>query len=321
MNYFRKYDGFLYVVGTLTVCGLSGSGCRTMGQIGSQKHPTLALEIESSWRLDSQSTRFDASGIERGPNGDLLVVRDSELAVYVVKFRENSGVARLVRHARYAVDGSGRDVGVGRFDIEGLAVDEKGDVFLCDEYARRVLRFTPRGDLESIPLELTGAEEFFSSIDANASFEGIAIGNGNLYLANERNRGRLLEIDLETGRLLSTFEARTGTSAWPDPHYSGLDFHNGRLFALLREEQAIVEIDPQDKAVTRVMRYHDIEFDRRHRYKTLVPFAGIMEGVLIENGVVWLLTDNNGEARVADDTDARPTLFRCVVRMESQGSN
>ena len=97
-----------------------------MGQIGSQKHPTLALEIESSWRLDSQSTRFDASGIERGPNGDLLVVRDSELAVYVVKFRENSGVARLVRHARYAVDGSERDVGVGRFDIEGLAVDEKG---------------------------------------------------------------------------------------------------------------------------------------------------------------------------------------------------
>jgi uncharacterized protein YjiK len=300
------------------ILGIGGLGELAYGasaQGKPSKYLTEFLEVEASWRLQSPTGRFDASGIERGPAGQLLVVRDSELAVYAVKFQENSDIATLVKHARYGVAAEDLDVGSSRFDIEGLALDSSGILYTCDEFKRRVLRFSSQGQLDSIPINLDATTKFFSKTDFNASFEGIAIGDGSLYLANERSQGRLIELDLKTGELLSSFVCKTGTSFWPDTHYSGLDWHKGKLFALLREEQAIIEIDPKGKTVERIFRYHGIEFDKQHRYRTLVPFAGVMEGLLIEDDVFWLLTDNNGQARLADKTDSRPTLFKCRIKI------
>ena len=276
--------------------------------------PTQSLVLEQSWRLDGARGRFDGSGIERADDGELLVVRDSELAVYAVRFQANRPSAALVRHARYAAPLEKLDLGVKRFDMEGLAIDEKGILYACDEYARRVLRFTTKGVINSLPLDLAGASEFFSKTDRNASFEGIAIGGDRLYLANERGQGRILELDLRSGKLLNSFNLRTGLTAWPDTHYSGLDWDKGRLFALLREERAVIEVDPEARRIKRILRYHDVEYHPEHRYQTRVPFAGVMEGLLVEDDVVWLLSDNNGLGRFADKSDSRPTLFRCRIQ-------
>ena len=275
------------------------------------KAPTVTLELEKSWRLQSKVGRFDASGIERGPNGELLVVRDSELAVYAVKFENESHVASLVKHARYSVNKADLDVGVKRFDVEGLAIDAKGVLYACDEHARRVLRFSSRGLIESLPFDFSAVESFFSKQDRNASFEGIAIGGGRLFLANERSRGRLIEFDLSSMKMRGSFSFRTGASVWPDTHFSGLDWYDGRLFALLREEQAIAEIDPDSKRITRLLRYHEIEFAKEFRYRSLVPFLGVMEGLLVEDDVFWLLADNNGQSLYSDSSDTRASLFKC----------
>lgn len=314
MSCIEKYFRWIHLCLIVGIGGSEGLAICGFAQGATPKYPTDFLEVESSWRLSSPAGRFDASGIERGPDGNLLVVRDSELAVYAVQFQEGSDVASLVRHARFVVPKEDLDVGSERFDIEGLAMDSLGTLYVCDEYARRVLRYSARGKLDSIPLDLSSAAEFFSKTDVNASFEGIAIGGGRLFLANERNRGRLIELDLKTGAFQSSFVCQTGTSIWPDTHYSGLDWHDGKLFALIREEQAIIEIDPKGKTVSRVLRYHGVEFDKQHRYRTLVPFAGVMEGLLVEEEVFWLLTDNNGQARFADKTDSRPTLFKCRIK-------
>lgn len=303
-----------HLIFILIIGGLGELSSNLTAQGSPPKYPTEFLEVESSWRLQSPDGRFDASGIERGPDGDLLVVRDSELAVYTVKFQDDSDVAALVKHDRYGVSEDDLNVGSTRFDIEGLALDSAGILYACDEFARRVLRFSSQGQLDSIPIDLTSVAEYFSKTDSNASFEGIAIGDGHLYLANERSRGRLIEFDLETGALLSNFVCQTGTSIWPDTHYSGLDWYKGKLFALLREEQAIIEIDPEGKKVDRIFRYHGIEFDKQHRYRTLIPFSGVMEGLLVETDVFWLLTDNNGQSRFADKTDSRPSLFKCRIK-------
>lgn len=314
MSCIEKFFRWTHFALFLGFGGLGELADSILAQGKTPKYPTDFLEVESSWRLQFSGGRFDASGIERGPEGDILVVRDSELAVYAVKFQEGSEIATLVKHVRYEVAAEDLNVGSTRFDIEGLASDSEGILYACDEFARRVLRFSSKGELVSIPIDLAATSEFFSKSDRNASFEGIAIGEGRLYLANERNQGRLLELDLQTGELVSSFVCQTGLSVWPDTHYSGLDWHDGRLFALIREEQAIIEIDPMEKKVNRIFRYHGIEFDKQHRYRTLVPFAGVMEGLLIEKDVIWLLTDNNGQARLADKTDTRPTLFRCRIK-------
>lgn len=313
MRSIKKYLGRITHEALALTLVFGGTACRTLGQVAPAKHPTETLEIEGSWRLQSAVGRFDASGIERSPEGELLVVRDTELAVYAVRFGDNDSEATLVKHARYSVPKTDLNVGPNRFDVEGLAFDDEGVLYACDEHARRVLRFTARGLIDSLPIDLDSVASFFSKSNRNASFEGIAIGGGKLYLANERSKGRLIELDLATGKTLGSFECRSGTSIWPDPHYSGLDWHNGRLYALMREEQSIVEVDPSDRSVTRVLRYHDIEFAKDHRYRTLVPLSGVMEGVLVEGNTVWLLTDNNGQGRYADQSDRRPSLFKCRI--------
>ncbi len=309
----KKYSGFLKLLFLVLVLAGGSTACKTLGQVGKSPFPTVALELEGAWRLDAPVRRFDASGIERGPKGDLLVVRDAELAVYAVRFNASPSTARLVKHARYVVDPKKLTVGGSRFDVEGLAIDPQGILYACDERERRVLRFTARGKMDRVSLDFSQIQQYFSEHEVNASFEGIAIGPTSIFLANERSRGRLFEWDLRTGRLLHDFLSRTGTSVWPDAHYSGLDWHDGKLYALLREEQSVVEIDAQTREVLRVFRYNAIEFDPQHRYRTAVPFVGVMEGILVEGDVVWLVADNNGEGRYANRADRRPSLFKCRI--------
>lgn len=288
--------------------------CVSWGQNTAPQLPTEILEIEQSWRLQSRVGRFDASGIERGSDGEILIVRDSELAVYGVRFQEGSDTANLIKHAQYVVDRKDLNVGVHRFDIEGLAVDSKGILYACDEYARRILRFTSRGLIDSIPIDFSSVSNYFNKTDINASFEGIAIGKDRLYVANERSHGRIIEIDLRTHETIGSFTFRTGGTAWPDTHYSGLDWDKGYLYALLREEQTIAEIDPNTKKPLRLIRYHEVEFAKEHRYQTLLPFFGVMEGLLVEGDTFWLLADNNGQGRYADTSDTRPSLFKCRIK-------
>ncbi|MCS1409133.1 MAG: hypothetical protein M2R45_02312 [Verrucomicrobia subdivision 3 bacterium] len=95
---------------------------------------------------------------------------------------------------------------------------------------------------------------------------------------------------------------------------SRLDWFSGKLCALRREAQEIVEIDPKDKPVSRILRYHKVEFAKNHRYRTLLSLSGVMEGILVEGDVVWLLTDNSSQFRFADSRDWRPTLFKCRLQ-------
>ncbi len=282
------------------------------------KIPTELLEIEQSWRLDSRGSRFDASGIERGPKGEILVVRDSELAVYGVRFQEGSDSAKLIKHARYLVDKDQLNVGVRRFDMEGLATDSTGLLYACDEHARRILRFTARGLIDAIPIDFSSFSSYFNKSDINASFEGIAIGDGTIYVANERSYGRIIEVDLKTNTTKGSFTFRTGGTAWPDTHFSGLDWDDGKLYALLREEQTIAQIDTQTKKPNRLIRYHEVEFAKEHRYQTLLPFFGVMEGLMVEGDTFWLLADNNGQGRYANKSDSRPTLFKCRIKSEAR---
>lgn len=277
-----------------------------------EKIPTSHLILEKAWRLDGAKGRFDASGIERGTKGELLIVRDVELAIYTVSFQEGSDLATLSLHKQYSTQKANHHLGAKRFDIEGLAMDDEKILHACDEYERRVLRFPKPNLIEQIQIDLSEASAFFNSRNRNASFEGIAIGEGRLYLANERSQGRLFEFDLKTGKMIRSFVCRP-QSPLPDVHYSGLDWHEGKLFALLREDRSIVEINPRTQKIDRIFRYDRIEHSPKHRYRTIIPFSGVMEALLVEGNLIWLLTDNNGQSRISDSSDTRPTLFRCRI--------
>src|SRR4029077_1521517 len=84
----------------------------------------------------------------------------------------------------------------GHYDCEGLARDDQGRIYMCEEENRWILRCDPRtGRVERLPIDWARVESFFSA-DPNASFEGIAVGRGKLYVANERSAPLVITVDL-----------------------------------------------------------------------------------------------------------------------------
>lgn len=197
----------------------------------------------------------------------------------------------------------------GRFDFEGLARDERGRIYACEEANRWVFRFDPTTtNVERLEVDWAPVQKYFSS-DQNASFEGIAVGGGKLWLANERERARVIEVDLETLKVVADFTPQP--SFWAlVTHYSDICWFEGHLFLLLRHHRVVLEIDPTTREVVAEYNYMDMEEDPEHRYLRAYP-TGTMEGLAVDKDYFWLLTDNNGFARQQDPADRRPTLFKC----------
>jgi hypothetical protein len=207
---------------------------------------------------------------------------------------------------------AGRTGRAARFDIEGLAIDPEGRLYLCDESRRWILRCDPRQDrVERLTIDWTPVQPFFADPGANAAFEGIAVGDGRLYLANERAQARLIVVDLATLRVVDHFVVRPAAGTLWEPHYSDLCWFAGRLYVLLREARCVLAIDARSHRVTAEYDYRALEADPEHDYIRALPFAGLMEGLAVDDTHLWLVTDNNDRPRVRDLADRRPTLFRC----------
>lgn len=277
--------------------------------------PVYSLSAEQTWQLNLPAgQRFDASGLTLLPDGGLLTVSDRGPTVYRLQFRDGSDEvdldplpnafteAQLARFRRQKID---------RYDAEGLAVDELGRVYLCEEANRWVLRWDPRRDVvERLEIDWTPVRLFFSTTDRNASWEGIAVAGDKLYLANERRFGRIVVVDLATLKVIDHFAPRSQGSNSQDTHYSDLCWFDGALYVLLRTSQCVLRVDPGTKRVLAEYRYAAVEKAPGAAYRTLYPH-GFMEGLAVDATHVWLVTDNNGFGRVADRADRRPTLFRC----------
>lgn len=274
------------------------------------KRKKYTLTAENYWRLQPPSAkRFDASGLV-WDGARLLTVNDERPEVCEIEFG-SANVAKLKPTELFSWKDVTRFlVGKhGRFDFEGLACDEQGRIYVCEEGNRWLLRYDPaRKKTERLDIDWSPVRQYFSS-DDNASFEGVAVGGGKLWVANERDRARVIEVDLETLKVVGDFAPQPST--WGIVlHYSDLCWFKGHLFLLLRHHRLILEIDPTTREVVAEYDYHTLEDAPEHEYRKAYP-TGTMEGLAVDDQYFWLVTDNNGFARVQDASDARPTLFKC----------
>jgi hypothetical protein len=197
------------------------------------------------------------------------------------------------------------------WDLEGLGRSEDGALLLCEENARWILRQRrPGAPLERLDIDWTPVRRWFSAADPNASFEGVAAGGGRIFVANERDTGRILVVDAGTLRVTGDFRVAPPGVTRTDVHYSDLCWFGGELWVLCREERRVLRVDPDTRAVLASYGYFDLEMDPAHAYRHLLPY-GFFEGLAVDDDDIWLLVDNNGYPRRSDSKDARPQLFRC----------
>jgi hypothetical protein len=281
------------------------------------KHFTLTAE--DYWRLELPNGRpFDASGLLLQPDGSLLTVNDREPGLHRIVFNKDAASAtnhtarlepaNIFTSAQLQSFNAERS---SRWDLEGLARDDDGRIYVCEEANRWIMRFDPATQsVERLDINWTPVRQYFHPINNNASFEGIAISGDKLWVANERDRARVIEVDLKTLKVTGDF-AVTSTTPALVLHYSDLSFRDGHLFILLRHHRVILEVEPATRQVLAEYNYGAMEESPEHQYFKEYP-TGAMEGLAIDDKYFWLVTDNNSLARRQAPNDRRPTLFKCA---------
>lgn len=279
--------------------------------------PQYTLQAEAWWLLNTPGNRrFDASALLRLPNGDFWTVNDQAAGVYRIAFHPDAPAADLIQvpeiltPAHQAALLQSPRPGL-RLDCEGLARDAQGRIYLCEEARRWILRWDPAtGAMTRLEIDWTPVRRHFHPIDFNASFEGIAIDGQRLYVANERQAGRLIVVDLERLAVVDDFVVVPADSLEPDAHYTDLCWAEGSLWVLLRDVRRVLRVDPVRRQVQAEFDFGAVETRAAVAYGTFFA-PGFMEGLWVDATHLWLLSDNNGVGRRADSKDTRPTLFRC----------
>jgi streptogramin lyase len=299
--------------GLLLFCIVASSGAGPLAADLRKPPPRHVLRAAQTWHLDPpDGARFDASALLIQPDGSLLTVNDKVPGIYRIGFGKD-GTARLtaipgaLTPPQLAPFASAKH---GPYDCEGLARDDDGRIYICEEGDRWILRFDPKaGSVERLPIDWSPVKRWSSS-DRNASFEGIAVGGGVLYVANEREVGRIITVDLATMKVVDSFQVTPIGNPARDVHYSDLGWADGELWVLCRESRCVLRVDPRTRRVLAQFDYLELETSRPNAYAHPYPY-GFVEGLAVDPENIWLVVDNNGFPRVADAADRRPTLWRC----------
>jgi uncharacterized protein YjiK len=291
----------------------TGSAERGGGLVSRTNDPRrhFTLSADDYWRLsNSKKDRFDASGLLLR-NGQLLTLSDRGPELFeIVPGTNHSAELRSTPFFPSSAVAKAARVSMARFDCEGIAADPEGNLYICEESQRRIYRSSPDGSIVELPLiDWTSVKNYFRG-GINASFEGVAVGRGKLYVANEREAARIIVVDLPSLTVEDSFFVDSAGFALGGPHYSDLCFFDGKLFVLDRNHRCILEVDPSTKKVTAEYSFGTMELQEDFAYFTDYP-TGTMEGLAVDTDFFWLVTDNNGRGRIKDRDDFRPTLFRC----------
>ena len=304
--------GFAFLVALAAVrSGTADAAPLKSGKTASTT-PRYTLKAERTWHLELPGgARFDASALLLWPDGSLLTVNDKTPGVWRIELGEgghatlkSTGWLTAQRLAPMAAEKT------APWDCEGLARDDAGRIYVCEENDRWIVRQDPvSGKVERLPIDWSPVKRWFGS-DRNASFEGIAVGGETLYVANEREIGRIIEVDLATAQVRGSFQISPIGVTARDVHYTDLCWAEGSLWVLCRESRCVLRVDPARRVVQAQYDYLELETSKANAYAHPYPY-GFVEGLAVDKDSIWLCVDNNGFPRVADRNDHRPTLWRC----------
>lgn len=272
------------------------------------------LSADGRWLLTAPETpRLDASALLRLPNGTLLTVNDKSLPPWEIRLGEPPEATLISRPDLFPAEQRDKlqPPKEHPYDSEGLAMDDRGRIYLCEEADRWILRHDPTtGQVERLDIDWSPVSRWFHPVDRNASFEGIAAGGNKLYVANERSTGRIIVVDIPSLKVIDDFQVSPPGRPALDVHYSDLSWFEEHLWVLCRQSRCILEVDPVTRNVLAEYDYRALELDRENAYRTMIPF-GMAEGLSIDSTHIWILIDNNGLPRRMDRSDRRPLLLRC----------
>ena len=210
----------------------------------------------------------------------------------------------------------------GELDFEGISCDAAGNRYLVSEAHAAVLQLPVIGEPNWLKLPQGLVRQARASgmlLHFNSLLEGIAIdpAGERLYLAAERMRRGLLVVHKQrsiwrcTGGCVLFSEA--GTEPAPEQlgaeeqprDFSGLAFHNEKLFTLERQAHRICRRNLSNAEVERCWSFAAEALTPERRYP---PTYGMAEALWVDQDGAWVGVDNGRFSRA--DGEARPIIWR-----------
>lgn len=265
------------------------------------------LELERALPIEGLESA-EPSGLALR-NGELFTVSDNH-DHFIYKIRIESERAVFEPAIPITVPAG------ARADFEGLVVDDAGDFYLASEAQFRILHVPADGRrCKWITPNLKRAGEAASLFTFRGGYiEGVArIDATRFIVCAERQPRGLLYIDTATSPQTVEVFVLNAPTIQPRglriPDFTDLCAFDGMVYALERNAEIISTVVRDKKRIdVKPWRSFREALDRpEYRYKD--RRFGMAEGLALDESRVYVVVDNNGNARESDALDVRPVLF------------
>lgn len=192
-------------------------------------------------------------------------------------------------------------------DWEGIACNAQGDIFLASEYYFSVLKISSDASMQWMIKDLyrTGLKAGLFQKN-NAYLEGITVFDRGLLLAAERDPRGLIHVKDNT----LSISVQPGAQSTPEGlslDFTGLETFQGKTLVLERNQYQVCTLNAHD-IPENCYSFKDTALSASWGYAT-GPY-GLAEGLAVDGDTLWIIVDNNGDARLSDPQDHRSTLMR-----------
>ena len=238
-------------------------------------------------------------------NDTLFTVSDKhDDTIFRIELREDAAV--FVPHVRFKAS---RSFGVFRLDLEGITRGEDGSFYLASEGEFAILKVSPDGsDVSWVTTSLRDVGVSAGLFQTRGGYlEGITLMRpGRFLVAAERTPCGLIEVDVAGEQRVVEIANHGSTNS-----YTGLH----------REEENVYILQRSTATIRKTIRYLDIDSpstiwsyahivnDPEYLYQHEQFGAKTAEGLAMDRDRVYVILDNNNDARRMYPDDLRPLLL------------
>ncbi len=238
-------------------------------------------------------------------NDTLYTVSDKhDDTIFRIELREDAAV--FVPHIRFDPP---RPFGVFRLDLEGITRGDDGHFYLASEGAFAILK------VDAIEMQASWVTTSLRGVGASAGLfqtrggylEGITLmGRDRFLVSAERQPCGLIEVDMAPEQRIVEIANHGSTNS-----YTGLHREVENVYILQRSTATIrktiryLDID----APSTIWSFAHIVNDPEYLYQHEQFGAKTAEGLAMDRDLVYVILDNNNDARRMYPTDHRPLLL------------
>lgn len=201
-------------------------------------------------------------------------------------------------------------------DLEGITCDSEGNFYIVSESTFRILRVSADGEKVSwvSPSLQSDGEKVGLFQTRGAYLEGITlIAENQFVVCAERQPRGIIEVNANTTPpKVTAFKYTTTRAELPNdrhPDFTGLFLEDGILYALQRNAYVLCKLVKSQEGFEEAdfWSYAAIVTREEFQYENMV--FGRAEGLCMDKDYVYVILDNNGDARRAVPSDRRPLLL------------